>query len=93
MLSEYEMSGHNAKQEFVPNYLVWHQHGEVQALVADESDGNDEEDWMDDMIADIGMEYNLGSRDQHPPSGVQNVYMLLAASNEKVHNGTDLTAL
>jgi hypothetical protein len=48
---------------------------------------------MDDMIADIGMEYNLGSRDQHPPSGVQNVYMLLAASDEKVHNGTDLTAL
>jgi hypothetical protein len=25
---------------------------------------------MDDMIADIGMEYNLGSGDQHPLSKV-----------------------
>jgi hypothetical protein len=43
MLSEYEMSGHIAKHEFRPNYLVWHQHGEVQAVAAapaelDESD-------------------------------------------------------
>jgi hypothetical protein len=37
---------------------VWHQHGEVQAPAADESDGNDDEDWMDDMISDIGMEYD-----------------------------------
>jgi hypothetical protein len=32
----------------------------VQALVTDESDGNDDEDQMDDMIADIGIEYDLG---------------------------------
>jgi hypothetical protein len=44
----------------MPNYLVWHQHGEVQA----ESDGSNDEDRMDDMIADIGMEYDLGSGDQ-----------------------------
>jgi hypothetical protein len=29
MLSEYEMSGHIAKHEFMLNYLVWRQHGEV----------------------------------------------------------------
>jgi hypothetical protein len=29
MLSEYEMSGHIAKHRFMPNYLVWYQHGEV----------------------------------------------------------------
>jgi hypothetical protein len=29
MLSEYEISGHIAKQVFMLNYLVWHQHGEV----------------------------------------------------------------
>jgi hypothetical protein len=45
------------------------------------------------MIADIGMEYDLGSRDQHPPSEVQNFYRLLAASDEKVHNDTNLTIL
>jgi hypothetical protein len=47
--------------------LLWHQHGEVRAPATDESNGNDDEDRMDDMIADIGMEYGLGSRDQHPP--------------------------
>jgi hypothetical protein len=60
MLSKYEMCGHIAKNKFMPNYLVWHQHGEVQA----ESDGSNDEDRMDDMIADIGMEYDLGSGDQ-----------------------------
>jgi hypothetical protein len=61
------MSGHIAKHRFMLNYLVWHQHGEVQAPAAAESDGSDDEDQMDDMIAYVGMEYNLGSRDQHPP--------------------------
>jgi hypothetical protein len=59
MLSEYEMSGHIAKKGFMPDYLVWHQHGEVQPPTATESDGNDDEDRLDDMIADIGMEYDL----------------------------------
>jgi hypothetical protein len=39
----------------------------VQAAALAESDGSDNEDQMDDMIADIDMEYDLGSRDQHPP--------------------------
>jgi hypothetical protein len=70
MLSEYEMSGHIAKHGFIPNYLVWHQHGEVQATAPAESDRSDDEDQMDDMIANIGMEYDLGCGDQHPPPKV-----------------------
>jgi hypothetical protein len=70
MLSEYEMSGHIAKHGFIPNYLVWHQHGEVQATAPAESDGSDDEDRMDDMIANIDMEYDLGCGDQHPPPKV-----------------------
>jgi hypothetical protein len=42
----------------------------VQARAPAESDGSDDDDRMDDMIIDIGMEYDLGSRDQHPPSEV-----------------------
>jgi hypothetical protein len=72
---------------------VWHQHKEVQVGAPTESDGSDDEDRMDDMIADIGMEYDLESGDQHPPLGVQNFYRLLAASDEKVHDGTELTVL
>jgi hypothetical protein len=65
----------------------------VQAPTTDESDGNDDEDRMDDMIADIGIEYDLGSGDQHPPLEVQNFYRLLVTLDEKVHDGTDLTIL
>jgi hypothetical protein len=45
------------------------------------------------MIADIDMEYDLRSGDQHPPSKVQNFYRLLATSDEKVHDSTKLTIL
>jgi hypothetical protein len=64
MLSKYEMCDHIAKHRFMPNYLVWHKHGEMQAAAAAESNGSDDEDRMNDIIADIGMEYDLGSRDQ-----------------------------
>jgi hypothetical protein len=83
MLSEYEMSGHIVKNGFIPNYLVWHQHREVQTPAADELDGSDDYDRMDDMIADTGMEYDLWSGYQHPPVEVQNFYKLLAVSDEK----------
>jgi hypothetical protein len=45
------------------------------------------------MIADIGMEYDLGFGDQHPQPEVHNFYRLLAASDEKVDDGTKLTIL
>jgi hypothetical protein len=53
------MYAHLAKKGFMSSYLLWHQHGEVQPAVAVESDGNDDVDWMDDMVADIRRGYNL----------------------------------
>jgi hypothetical protein len=91
MLSEYEMSAHLGKKGFMSNYLLWHQHGEVQPTVANESDGNDDVNRMDDMVANIGRGYDLESKD--PPSEVQNFYKLLAALEEKVNDGTDVTVL
>jgi hypothetical protein len=44
MLFKYEMSGHITKHGFMPNYLVWHQHGEVQAPTTAELDRRDDED-------------------------------------------------
>jgi hypothetical protein len=93
MLSEYKLCGHIAKHRFMLNYLVWDKHGEVQAAAPVELNRSDDEDRMDDMIADIGMEYELGSGDQQPPPEVQNFYRLLAASGEKVHDGTEMTVL
>jgi hypothetical protein len=46
-----------------------------------ELDEYDDEDQMDDMIIDIGMQYDLGHGDQHPPWDVQNFYKFLAASD------------
>jgi hypothetical protein len=63
ILSEYEMSAHLAKKGFISNYLLWHQHGEVQPVAADESDGKDDVDRMDDMVADIGRGYDLEYED------------------------------
>jgi hypothetical protein len=91
MLSEYEMYAHLAKKEFMSNYLLWHQHGEVRPAVTDESDGNDDVDRMDDMVADVGRGYDLESED--PPPKVHNFYRLLVASEEKVHDDIDMIVL
>jgi hypothetical protein len=91
MLSEYDMSAHLAKKGFMLNYLLLHQHGEVQPAVADKLNGNDDVDRMDDKVADIGRGYNLESED--PPPEVQNFYRLIAALEEKVHGDTDVTVL
>jgi hypothetical protein len=72
---------------------VWQQHGGVQAHTPAEWDESDDKDQMDDMIADIGMEYDLGSEDQKSPPGVQNFYRLLAASDENMHDDIELTIL
>jgi hypothetical protein len=87
----YEMSGYIAKQVFIQNYLVWHQYGEVQAPAAYESDRNDDEDRMYDMIVDIDVEYDLGSGYQHRPPELQNFYKLPDASDKKVHDDINLS--
>jgi hypothetical protein len=48
---------------------------------------------MDEMVTDIGREYQMGSGEQGEPLEVQNFYRLLAAADVKVHDGTDVTVL
>jgi hypothetical protein len=48
---------------------------------------------MDEMVVDIGREYEIGSGEQREPPEVQNFYRLLATADEKVHDGTDVTVL
>jgi hypothetical protein len=48
---------------------------------------------MDDMIADISVEYDIRSEDQNPLPKVQNFYRLLTAIDEKVHDGIEFTVL
>jgi hypothetical protein len=63
----------------------------VQPTVVDESDGNDDIDQIDDIVANIGRGYDLESENLLPE--VQNFYRLIAALEEKVHDGTDVTVL
>jgi hypothetical protein len=76
----------------MPNYLVCRDHGEAEELPT-ESDGNDDDDRMDEMVADIGREYKIWSGEQGEPLEVQNFYRLFSATDEKVHDGTDVTVL
>jgi hypothetical protein len=48
---------------------------------------------MDEMVADIGRKYEIGSGEQGEPPEVQNFYRLLAAADEKANDGTDVTIL
>jgi hypothetical protein len=66
MLAKYEISAHLAKKVFISNYLLWHQHGKVQPTVANEPDGNDDVNQMDDMVADIERVYGLEHEDPPP---------------------------
>jgi hypothetical protein len=78
----------------MPNYLVCCDHGEVEPpVVGVESDRNEDDDQMDEMLADIGREYEVGSGEQEQPPEVQNLYTLLVAADKKVHDGTDVTVL
>jgi hypothetical protein len=63
----------------------------VQPTVVDESDGNDDIDQIDDIVANIERGYDLESENLLPE--VQNFYRLIAALEEKVHDGTDVTVL
>jgi hypothetical protein len=73
---------------------VWHDHGEVEPLVVGaELDENEDDDRMDEMVADIGGEYEVGSGEQGQPPEVQNFYRLITVADEKVHDGTDVTVL
>jgi hypothetical protein len=93
-LNQDEVQVHLCQEGFMPNYLVWHDHREVELpVVGAESDGNEDDDRMDEMLADIGRDYEVGSGEQGQPSEVQNIYRLLAAAEEKVHDGTDVTIL
>jgi hypothetical protein len=78
----------------MPNYLVWRDHREVEPpVVGAESDRNEDDDRMDEMLADIRREYEVGSGEQGQPLEVQNFYRFIVIADEKVHDSTDVTVL
>jgi hypothetical protein len=90
-LTQDEVQVHLCQEGFIPNYQLWRDHGEVEPLVIDaELNRNEDDDRMNEMVADIGREYEVGSGEQGQPLEVQNFYMLLGATDEKVRDGSDM---
>jgi hypothetical protein len=70
-LNQDEVHVRICQEVFMLNYLVWHDHGEVElSVVGAELDRNVDDDRMDEMLADIGKEYEVGSGEQGEPSEV-----------------------
>jgi hypothetical protein len=93
-LTRDEVHVHLCQEGFMSNYLMWHDHGEVEpSVIGAESDGNEDDDRMDEMVADIGREYEVGFGEQGQPPEVQDFYRLLTAANEKVYDGTNVIVL
>jgi hypothetical protein len=65
-LTQDKVQIHLCQEGFIPNYLVWRDHGEAEELPT-ESDGNEDKDRMDEMVADIGREYEIGFGEQGEP--------------------------
>jgi hypothetical protein len=62
-------------------------------VVGAESDRNEDDDRMDEMLADIHREYEVGSGEKGQPLEVQNFYRFIVIADEKVHDSTDVTVL
>jgi hypothetical protein len=57
-----EVQVHLCNKGFISNYLVWHHHRDVEPpAVGTESNENEDEDWLDEIIAVTDREYKVGS--------------------------------
>jgi hypothetical protein len=54
------------------NYLVWRDHREVESsVIGVESDGNEDDDQIDEMVANIGREYEVRSGEWTTAGGAE----------------------
>lgn len=88
------MEEHLCRNGFMPNYLVWHAHGEQARRVVVPEHQEDGDDRMHDMLNDLGMDidFDPAGQSQVPPE-VLEFYRLLDASEEKLHDCTEKTVL
>jgi hypothetical protein len=84
-LDKFDLSIHICKHDFKPNYLVWREHGEVDAPL--ESNIDEDVDRMEDMLDDIRHEYLALETDRPTHEEVQRFYKLLEATDAKSARG------
>ncbi|WVZ97968.1 hypothetical protein U9M48_043463 [Paspalum notatum var. saurae] len=78
----------------MPNYLVRHKHGERGQRIDQGVDLHEDHDRMDEMLNDLGMGVDRTSvRQGQLPPEVEELYRLLDASDERLHDYTQSTLL
>jgi hypothetical protein len=88
-LDKFDLSILICKYGFKLDYLVWGEHGEVDA--PPESNTNEDVGRTEEMLDDIRHEYLAMETDRPPSEEVQQFYKLLEAAEAKVHEGTNVT--
>ena len=89
--AQFDVELHLCKFGFMPNYLTWYEHGEVEPVI--ESDHEEDEDRMDEMLDDLNRTFQVNSEEDRPGLDVQEFFRLLDASGEKLHESTTMTVL
>ena len=88
------MEEHLCRFGFMPDYLVWHKHGEQAHHRISEPAQQNCDGMMMDMLNDLAMGFEFDpEEDNQPPPEVQEFYRLLEAGDEKLHSGTEKTVL
>ncbi|WVZ61404.1 hypothetical protein U9M48_011283 [Paspalum notatum var. saurae] len=88
------MEEHLCKFGFMPDYLVWHMHGEKAHPRISEPAQQNRDGMMMDMLNDLAMGVEFGPEENNePPPDVQEFYRLLEAGGEKLHDHTENTVL
>lgn len=91
-LNKEDVQLHLCKFGFMPNYMVWRYHGEADGHAMELNQWEDH-DRMDEMLDDLGRGIGVTSNEGPPPEDVQKFYKVLEASEEKLHDFTEVTVL
>jgi Transposase-associated domain len=83
---------HLCKFGFVPYYEVWVHHGESATAPLAEEEDSMGVDRMDEMVEAIRPEFNLDT-EEPPTAEVEAFFKLLKASEEPLHEHTEVTLL
>ncbi|WVZ54027.1 hypothetical protein U9M48_004896 [Paspalum notatum var. saurae] len=88
------MEEHLCRFGFMPDYLVWHKHGEQARRRISEPAQQNHDGMMMDMLNDLAMGFEFDpEEDNQPLPEVQEFYRLLEAGDEKLHDNTEKTML
>ena len=87
------MSMHLCQRGFMPSYTRWTEHGErpIRSFTLEETYNT--ADRLDDMLDNLGDACHMDSADDEPTVDAKEFYAMLSASQEPLHNFTQVSRL